>query len=82
MPEVAEKCIKLLKMYMENLVKDPTNEKFKKLKKGGVVFKERVASVKGAIIFLKAVGFEDTGDFFELTKVDLELIKAAIALLK
>ena len=72
----------MFKAYLKNLMSEPTNEKFKKIRKENKAFKERVADVKGGVVFLKALGFVDAGEFLEITKVDQELLKAASALLQ
>ena len=80
-PDVAHNCFAMLKAYLGNLLKDPTNEKFKKVNKQNAMFKERVGSVQGGILFLKAVGFEDKATTLEISAVDQSVIKAALELL-
>ena len=80
-PDVAANCIKMLKAYVGNLIKDPENEKFRKINKENKAFKERVANTQGGVVFLKAIGFEDKQTILEVGKVDMELIKAAFELL-
>ena len=80
-PEVAENCFKLLKAYLSNLLKDPENEKFRKINKENKAFSERIGKVEGGLFFLRAVGFEDDGSFLVMKKADTELIKSALELL-
>lgn len=80
-PDVAHNCIAMLKAYIGNLIKDQTNEKFKKINKENKAFVERVSKTNGGISFLKAVGFVDKDKFLEIEKVDEKLLKDALALL-
>jgi hypothetical protein len=80
-PEVAENCFKLLKAYLSNVLKDPENEKFRKINKENKAFSEKVAKVEGGLYFLRAVGFEDENSFLVMKKVDAEVIKSALELL-
>jgi len=80
-PEVAENCFKLLKAYLSNLLKDPENEKFRKINKENKAFSEKISKVEGGLFFLRAVGFEDDGPFLVMKKADTELIKSALELL-
>lgn len=80
-PDVAENCFKLLRAYLTNLLKDPENEKFRKINKENKAFVERVRKVDGGLIFLKAVGFVDEGSFLVMKEVNAELIKSALQLL-
>lgn len=79
--DTAANCIKLLKAYIGNLVKDPQNEKFKKINLLNANFKEKVGNVAGGINFLKALGFEEKETTLEIAKVDLDLINKALKLL-
>ncbi len=81
-PDVASNCIKMLKAYLTNLSKDPTNDKFRKINKENKFFKERVAEVQGGTLFLKAVGFVDRATTMEAGSVDPTLLKESLALLE
>lgn len=52
-------CVDLLCRYLDNICKNPDEEKFQKIKKSNKVFQERVAPIRGAVQFLLACGFED-----------------------
>jgi hypothetical protein len=45
--------------YLENLLSDPEDERFKAIRMGNKVFKEKVAPVLGAVTFLQALGFKE-----------------------
>ncbi len=44
--------------YLDNLLSDPGEEKFRKIRKSNRVFQEKVAACEGHDLFLEAVGFE------------------------
>lgn len=52
-------CVDLLCRYLDNICKNPNEEKFQKIKQSNKIFQERVAPISGAIQFLLACGFED-----------------------
>lgn len=52
-------CVDLLCRYLDNICKNPDEEKFQKIKKSNKIFQERVASIRGAVHFILACGFED-----------------------
>ena len=54
----AKLCIETLNRYLENIIKSPSEEKYRKIRKNNKVFQERVASMKGAReLLVMAVGF-------------------------
>lgn len=58
--EKAENCKEIITKYAENIVNNPTEEKYRKIRKGNKIFIEKVRDVEGALDFLKAAGFVDT----------------------
>ena len=44
--------------YLDNIVQNPTEEKFRKIRKGNKAFQERVGSMEGTDMFLEACGFQ------------------------
>ncbi|XP_078360364.1 UBX domain-containing protein 6-like isoform X2 [Oculina patagonica] len=57
--EKAKACVDLLCRYLDNICKNPDEEKYQKIKQSNKIFQERVAPIKGASEFLLACGFED-----------------------
>ena len=49
-----------MKKYLDNISKNPTEEKFRKIKKTNKAFTSKVASQKGTIDFLEAIGWIET----------------------
>lgn len=55
--ERAEACKEIIVKYTENIVNHPTEEKYRKIRKGNKIFTEKVRDVEGALDFLRAAGF-------------------------
>ena len=50
--------MKTLCTYLDNILNNPQEEKFRKIRKSNRAFSEKVGSVEGTAEFLEAVGFE------------------------
>jgi len=61
-------CLSTLKIYTKNLMDNPQDPKFKKLKLDNKAFQSRIAPYEGAIDFLDALGFEKKEDCLEQRK--------------
>ncbi len=55
-----EVCVATLRKYLENITQNPTEPKYRKIRKSNRVFQERVLPVEGAEKFLEAAGFKRT----------------------
>ena len=53
-----ELCVETLCKYLDNIVNNPTEPKFRKIRKSNRAFQERVASLDGSQEFLEGCGFE------------------------
>lgn len=51
-------CVETLCKYIDNILKNPTEEKFRKIRRSNKAFQERVASMEGSNDFLLGCGFE------------------------
>jgi len=51
-------CVETLGKYIDNIVSNPTELKFRKIRKSNKAFQERVASLEGTVEFLEGCGFE------------------------
>lgn len=63
----ADACIETLKKYLENIIQNPSEEKFQKIRCSNRIFQEKVANIEGSKEFLKAAGFvekEVDGELF------------------
>ena len=47
----------MMRRYLDNIVKHPNEDKYLKIRINNKAFQERVHGVKGADLFLEAVGF-------------------------
>ncbi|EDW91597.1 UBX domain-containing protein 6 [Drosophila yakuba] len=57
--EKADECIATLIRYLENLIKNPEEEKFCKIRMSNKIFSEKVRYVEGAMDVLQAAGFTE-----------------------
>ncbi|XP_010870063.1 UBX domain-containing protein 6 [Esox lucius] len=86
--EKVKAAVDIISKYIENICKNPTEEKYRKIKLSNKVFQEKVKTVEGSREFLEAVGFqsimldvdgqEETEEFLVLMEHDpeaLELMK-------
>ncbi|CAO1318306.1 unnamed protein product [Diamesa hyperborea] len=55
----SELCIETLKKYLENIIQNPENEKFHKIRLSNKAFCDRVSNVEGSMMFLNSAGFEE-----------------------
>ena len=85
-PGVAQTCLKTCQTLLGNLVKDPANEKFRKVNLENKAIQERVAKVNGGIQILCGAGFVKSDDGTALTieqsNIDVALVNKVIALVK
>ncbi|XP_046661137.1 UBX domain-containing protein 6 [Homalodisca vitripennis] len=52
-----EQCIETLSKYLENIIKNPDEEKYRKIRLSNRIFQEKVAGLEGVMEFLEAAGF-------------------------
>lgn len=50
-------CVETLSKYLRNIVNNPDEEKYQKIRVSNKVFQERVAGMEGVFEFLEAAGF-------------------------
>ena len=53
-----ELCVETLCKYIDNIIRNPTEIKFRKIRKSNKAFNERVASLEGTSEFLEGCGFQ------------------------
>uniref|UniRef100_A0A146MC62 UBX domain-containing protein 6 n=1 Tax=Lygus hesperus TaxID=30085 RepID=A0A146MC62_LYGHE len=51
-------CVETLCTYLTNIIHNPDEEKYKKIRLSNKVFQEKVAKIEGSMHFLEAAGFE------------------------
>ncbi|KAI6674428.1 hypothetical protein NL676_002334 [Syzygium grande] len=76
-----KRAFQTLLIYVGNVVKNPDNEKFRRIRLSNPAFQSRVGSLEGGVEFLELCGFEkiDGGKFLFLPrdKVDLAVLNLA-----
>ncbi|KAK4768537.1 hypothetical protein SAY87_003678 [Trapa incisa] len=76
-----KRAFQTLLTYIGNVAKNPSEEKFRKIRTTNPSFQERVGSLKGGIEFLELCGFEkiDEGEFLFLArdKVEMAVLNSA-----
>lgn len=55
----AEDCIETLKKYLHNIINNPIDEKFHKIRMSNRIFCDKVATAEGSREFLTAAGFQE-----------------------
>lgn len=57
-PDKVQVCVDTLCKYLDNITNNPTEEKYRRIRKSNKAYVDRVAIVEGADLFLQSVGFE------------------------
>lgn len=73
--ETLKTCIRTLKLYVENIIKDPSNEKFRNINSDNPNFCQRVKDVIGGVQLLNLIGFKEENGVFKLDKPDATLLE-------
>lgn len=55
----AEDCIETIKKYLNNIIANPSEEKFQKIRMSNRIYTEKVANVEGSLEFMQAAGFRE-----------------------
>uniref|UniRef100_A0A8C1ZRQ1 UBX domain-containing protein 6 n=1 Tax=Cyprinus carpio TaxID=7962 RepID=A0A8C1ZRQ1_CYPCA len=58
--EKVKAAVDIISKYIENICKNPTEEKYRKIKLSNKVFQEKVSGIEGSREYLQALGFEST----------------------
>ncbi|XP_048832241.1 UBX domain-containing protein 6 isoform X2 [Brienomyrus brachyistius] len=56
--EKVKAAVEIISRYLDNICKNPEEEKFRKIRVSNKIFQEKVSSVEGSQEFLQAAGFE------------------------
>lgn len=51
-------CINTITKYLENILQNPTDEKYRKIRMNNKIFQDKVQPIEGALLILEAAGFE------------------------
>ncbi|CAN1334440.1 UBX domain-containing protein 6, partial [Linum perenne] len=70
-----KRAFQTLLTYIGNVVKSPSEEKFRKIRLSNQTFQDRVGSLEGGIQFLELCGFEkiEGGEFLFLAREKVEM---------
>ena len=80
--ETTKNCFTTLKVILNNIVKNPTEEKFRKVKQTNPNFQERVGKIDLAIKVLTALGFTHDGEFLVAQNPDLSTYEKLVTFLE
>lgn len=58
-PDRAEDCIETIKKYLNNIIANPSEEKFQKIRMSNRIYSEKVANIEGSFEFMQAAGFNE-----------------------
>ena len=81
-PDVARTAAATLRVYLTNLLANPSEEKFRRIRKDNRAFQDRVAKVTGGVNFLKAAGFTEESEFWAMGAQDDALLADGVRLLE
>jgi hypothetical protein len=72
-------ALQTIKMYIDNIVKDPKNEKFRNINKNFKAFREKINTLPGVTSLLYLIGFSENGETLTLAEPD-EAVRIEITL--
>ncbi len=81
-PGVAKSCLNTLKIILSNILKNPTEEKFRKVKKTNPNFEERVGQHQAGMKILEKLGFLPDGEFLVCSNPVTDDFKGSIEILE
>lgn len=68
--EKVAQCVETLCKYLENIVQNPKEDKYKKIRMSNRIFQERVSPIEGSQEFLLAAGFQIRKEEFQGSEED------------
>ena len=75
-------CYETLKIILRNIVQNPSEEKFRKIRATNPNFEERVGKIKIAIKLLESIGFVLSGEFYVVNTPDIQLYSKIVEFLE
>jgi len=76
-PNPATKAMETANKYVENIVNNPTEEKFRAINLENAAFQRLVGAKKGGLAMMTAIGFVEQDGKLALTEIDAEWLKVA-----
>lgn len=83
-PGVAKTCLKTAATFMKNVLKDPSNEKFRKINLDNEAVQKRLGKVNGGLAIMRGVGFKqnpDGSNTYVIEDPDVKVLQEAVDLL-
>ena len=80
--DTAKNCLNTIKVVLANIVKNPTEEKYKKVKTTNPNFQERVGKIPYGLKCLIQVGFKEDGEYLVLDNADVDLLSKIVSYLE
>jgi hypothetical protein len=77
----SKNCLNTIKLILSNILKNPTEEKFKKIKMTNPNVQERVGKIQLALKLLNSLGFIEDGEFYTCKEYNLDLFKKIVDVL-
>ena len=77
--EKVKTCVDTLVHYLDNIINNPNEEKFQKIRRNNKIFQERVACLTGTSEFLTAVGFSLQNLPYHTFKVSFWALEQSLA---
>ncbi len=78
----AKTCLNTIKVILSNIIKNPLEEKFRKIKMTNPNVQERVGKIPFALKLLSVLGFKEEGEFYELKSTETDLIKKVVEVIE
>jgi len=78
----AKTCLNTIKVLLRNIINNPTEEKFRKIKMTNPNIQERVGKIPFALKLLSVLGFKEEGEFYELASTETELLKKTVEVIE
>ncbi|XP_014678039.1 PREDICTED: UBX domain-containing protein 6-like [Priapulus caudatus] len=75
----ARVAVETICRYLDNIIAEPGNERYRKVRVGNRAFCERVAGLEGAAAYLRAVGFDEQTLPFEDGEADFLVMSGEVA---
>ncbi len=80
--DTAKNCLNTIKVIISNIIKNPNEEKYRKMKIANVNLQEKVRKLTQGNDCLTLLGFKEEGENIVLANVDNELLNRSIGILE
>jgi hypothetical protein len=78
----AKNCLTVIKTIVTNIVKNQTEEKFRKVKSTNPAFQEKVGKITLAMKCLGHLGFKEEGEYIVCATPDFDLLQKVLNVLE